>query len=302
MCSKPYRQGVAEYGCGQCLPCRINKRRIWVTRLILESCYAEKTLFVTLTYADKYLPEGGSVSYEDAAGWIKRVRSRLAPSRIRYYLIGEYGDITYRPHYHAIVFGSFTGEHVVVSEQRKGKVCGCVFCESWGKGIVDVQEPGPEAYGYVASYTVKKMTGKDDPRLGGREPEFAIMSLKPGIGAEGAGAIARYYGSKGGAKVLGTVGDVSTVLRIAGKKWPLGRYLLGRIRREVGMVSDARPVGKRFRDDVDARSIYSMMLRLRQVALMEKGARELREQKREQAARRAHARFGLDRSKKGIGL
>ena len=160
-----------------------------MSRLLLESCTAEKTLFVTLTYADEHLPEGGNLSYEDVRDFLKRLRSRLAPRKMRYYLVGEYGDITFRPHYHALVFGEFVGAHVPIALQRKGSVCDCVFCESWGKGLVDVQEPGHEAFGYVASYTVKKMTSKADQRLGGREPEFAVMSLRPGIGAKGADGV-----------------------------------------------------------------------------------------------------------------
>lgn len=301
MCSKPFRQGVAEYGCGQCLPCRINKRRIWTTRLVMESLVNPRTLFVTLTYADKELPEGGSVSVRDVQLWLKRVRRWMEPEKLRYYVVGEYGDITFRPHYHAIVFGVFSGDHVQVVEQRKGKVCECMFCACWRKGVVDVQEPGTEAFAYVASYTVKKMTGKDDERLGGREPEFCLMSLKPGIGSKGAGAVSAFYETKTGSKVLGKVGDVSHSLRFAGSKWPMGRYLLGQIRASVGMVSDARPVGKRFRG-FESVGPYTVVLRMRQLELMEKGARDVREAKRQQAARRAFARWKINQSKKGVGL
>lgn len=298
MCARPFRQGVAEYGCGQCLPCRVNKRRVWATRLLLESLCSVSTFFITLTYRDDELPAGGSVSLRDAQLWLKRVRRGMEPEKLRYYLVGEYGDISFRPHYHAIVYGTFRGAHVPIVEQRKGRTCECLFCRSWGKGFVDVQEPGKEALAYVASYTVKKMTGKDDGRLGGREPEFGIMSLKPGIGSPAAEVISHALVSKGGSASVARVLDVPGSVRLGSSgKQPLGRYLLGKVREEVGMVRPKNLFGRRERLESELNRLKDL-----QAALSVPGARDLHEQKRVQAARIAFARHQVSRSKKGFGL
>ena len=92
-------------GCGQCLPCRINKRREWTFRLELEASLHEHNSFVTLTYADQFLPEDGSVNPRHTQLWLKRLRKVLDPRKVRFFLCGEYGDQTFRPHYHACLFG-----------------------------------------------------------------------------------------------------------------------------------------------------------------------------------------------------
>ena len=85
---------------------------------------------------------------------------------------------------------------------------------------------------YVARYVIKKMTRFDDPRLGNRHPEFARMSLKPGIGAgildNVATVITRY-------NLLTPEGDVPVTLRHGGLEWPLGRYLRKQLRRKLGL-------------------------------------------------------------------
>lgn len=36
---------------------------------------------------------------------MKRLRKYLEPVKVRFFACGEYGDNTYRPHYHLILFG-----------------------------------------------------------------------------------------------------------------------------------------------------------------------------------------------------
>lgn len=83
---------------------------------------------------------------------------------------------------------------------------------------------------YIAGYTTKKMTQRSDIRLGGRYPEFARMSLRPGIGANAmhnvASEMMRYQ--------LEEKGDVPTALRYGAKYMPLGKYLRRNLRLMVG--------------------------------------------------------------------
>lgn len=64
------------------------------------------------------------------------------------------------------------------------------------------------------------MTRRDDPRLDGREPEFALPSRKPGIGRLAIAQIASRYLDL---DLDLTESDVPVTLRHGGKEWPLGR-------------------------------------------------------------------------------
>ena len=106
ICIKPLTlEGRGEVGCGQCRNCRINRRREWVGRMILEAKEHLFSSFVTLTYDDEHMPKDGSLCKKHLQQFIRRLRKALYPRKIRYYAVGEYGDKSWRPHYHLIVFG-----------------------------------------------------------------------------------------------------------------------------------------------------------------------------------------------------
>lgn len=95
--------------CGKCPECR--KRRIsgWSFRLVQESKRACSAWFVTLTYDTEFVPltEKGfmNLSKRDVQLFMKRLR-KLSPEKLRYYLCGEYGGKSFRPHYHLILFNA----------------------------------------------------------------------------------------------------------------------------------------------------------------------------------------------------
>ena len=211
LCKKPVRVGVNAYPCLQCMPCRMNRRRVWKHRIWLEAMKHERNSFVTLTYDDEHLPAGGTLVPRDFQLFIKRLRfclSDVVP--FRYYGVGEYGDTSWRPHYHAALFGV-------------GPELAQVVNKVWGLGHTMSGDLSLASAEYIAGYVTKKMTKKDDVRLQGRHPEFARMSLKPGIGADAmsdvgaslTGALERYSLSPM---------DVPCSLRHGGKDLPLGRY------------------------------------------------------------------------------
>jgi len=88
----------------------------------------------------------------------------------------------------------------------------------------------PHSAAYIAGYVTKKMTRTDDVRLGNRHPEFARMSLRPGIGAEAmheVGSVVLTYEEAFSE-------DSPTALRHGKTVLPLGRYLTRRLRAITG--------------------------------------------------------------------
>lgn len=76
------------------------------------------------------------------------------------------------------------------------------------------------------------MTSKDDVRLYGRHPEFARMSLKPGIGADFMHEVASSHMEF---NLASREVDVPSTLRHGGRMLPLGPYLTRKLRTYVGM-------------------------------------------------------------------
>ena len=106
VCKKPFNKGIYSFGCGQCLPCRVSKSRLWAHRILLESYLYNNNTFVTLTYSEddktvKKINNLLSLDSEHTKNFLKRLRSKFPKNKIRYYLVGEYGEQTQRPHYHA---------------------------------------------------------------------------------------------------------------------------------------------------------------------------------------------------------
>lgn len=226
-------RGPQPFGCGQCMPCRINLARQWTARQILEaSLNGENNGFFTLTYSDAHLPASLSVEPPVVSLWLKRFRKALAPRRVRFFLCGEYGEKSQRPHYHLSVFGVQPGEMV------GGKSVAQIAFETWGKCEVQGFEArgfGPETAAYCCGYVTKKMTKKDDPRLAGRHPEFARMSNRPGLGSDAMKIVAdTLLGHVEAFQHVEEVGDVPHALKLGKRSLPLGRYLLGKLRSYVG--------------------------------------------------------------------
>lgn len=236
LCKDPYTVGGMLYGCGQCTPCRHNRRRIWAHRISLEASQWAMNCFMTLTYDDKHLPEDGSLEPTHLTKFIKRLRHHYDDTPLRYFAVGEYGDESNRPHYHAVVFNLHTCQRGQSRYTRKDDKC-CQVCSAvkmiWGYGNVYLGTVTPSTAQYVAGYVVKKMTHREDLRLNGRHPEFARMSLKPGIGASAMVDVASDILS-----VRSVTSDISS-LGYGKKSKPLGRYLTRKLRQYRGLDEGA---------------------------------------------------------------
>jgi hypothetical protein len=230
-CKKPItlKAGGITVGCGQCLQCLINKRREWTSRIILESKNHDKNSFVTLTYNPENLPTGETLVPSDIQLFIKRLRKRYKNNAIRYYLVGEYGDTTSRPHYHLALFGypscSYGNTQYKLGVNNCCKACD-LLRDTWKKGNIDNGTLTLDSAQYIAGYVTKKMTKHDDPRLGGRYPEFARMSLKPAIGAYSVDALSNVANGKYKHRLV----DVPKSIKHGGKSYPIGRTITEKLK------------------------------------------------------------------------
>lgn len=228
-CKHPFIKGIVPFPCGQCLFCRVSKRRLWTHRILLEAAAHAESSFWTLTYSPENLPPDLSVYPSHVSGFVKRVRTRyqrLGRKPIRFFAVGEYGDISQRPHYHLVLFG--VGESCEVAR------------ECWPLGHSYGAELNATTAAYVAGYVVKKFD-KNHPDLKGRHPEFSRQSLKPGIGRNAAGPISEFLVSGPGCKEILRSGDVPSFLRHGSTTYPLGRYLKEAIRLESGFSHKGAP-------------------------------------------------------------
>jgi hypothetical protein len=188
--------GDVELPCGQCIGCRMRRASDWALRVMHEASCWERNCFVTLTYGRGNLPPNGSLCHRDFQLFLKRVRRYFAPQCVRFFMCGEYGPLNLRPHYHACLFNvDFRSDRVVSGKSASGAVFfdSPLLCDLWGCGIVSVQDLSRETAGYCARYIMKKVLGPAgkqaysfvdaDGVICERKPEYAAMSLKPGIGA-----------------------------------------------------------------------------------------------------------------------
>ncbi len=94
--------------CGKCLRCLQRKRRDWYIRLEDLQKRSSSSLFITLTYDDDTLPFASSgypsLKLRDVQLFMKRLRKSLPGVSLSYFVCGEYGPSTLRPHYHMLLF------------------------------------------------------------------------------------------------------------------------------------------------------------------------------------------------------
>lgn len=236
-CISPYVSGGHAFGCGQCMPCRFNQRRTWMHRILLETLCHDKSSFVTLTYNEESLPADGSLRPRDLTLFLKKFRRRFDTQKFRYFAVGEYGDLRGRPHFHLALFnfgpcenGSYLWS--AADERARGE-CQCQNClgvrSTWGFGRVQVGMLDITSSRYLCGYTTKKMVSKDDPRLAGRQPEFARMSTHPGLGA---GALSVLVDRVNSWNLSSR--ETPSALRHGQKMLPLGSYLKNRLKAELG--------------------------------------------------------------------
>lgn len=208
---------------------------------MLELTQHGEASFVTLTYSNPWLPRMtanniATLIPRDLQLFLKRFRKEMAPSKIRFFACGEYGDDNHRPHFHLALFNV---PHCRYGQTRyrpnsKKTTC-CDICDllrdTWGKGRIQSDVFNIGTAQYIAGYVTKKMTAKDDYRLGGKHPEFARMSNRPGIGADAMHELASQLLKF---NLDQTESDVPVTLAHGTRELPLGRYLRRKLRTLIG--------------------------------------------------------------------
>lgn len=160
---KPPRDGhywtKIQVPCGTCILCRKEQSRQWAMRITHEAQQHDENSFLTLTYDDDHLPVDNGLRYRDLQLFWKRLRKEIG--KFRYYAVGEYGDKSMRPHYHACLFGhAFTDARIYVREGDKPLWTTMQLQRIWGMGHVSVGALNYGTASYTASYIHKKLTSK----------------------------------------------------------------------------------------------------------------------------------------------
>lgn len=198
--------------CNQCRGCRLAKAQEWGLRCHHEAQFHERNSFITLTYDDDHLPPDFSVDPRTFELFLKRLRFSLGADKIRFFGCGEYGGKTFRPHYHAIIFGhDFPDKRKHALTKRGHPIFTSEALQKlWPYGFSSIGAVNWRTAAYTARYTLKKI-GDDQVLPAGVEswdevrnyrashylrihpvtlkgvmcrPEFLRMSRMPGIGRE----------------------------------------------------------------------------------------------------------------------
>jgi len=149
--------------CGQCIGCRLERSRQWAMRITHEASLHQDNCFITLTYNDENIPLDGSLKKSDFQKFMKDLRYHCdkQDKKIKFYMCGEYGDNTNRPHYHAIIFGFNFRDWVYLFDSTSGEpiYTSPTLEKIWKKGFVTIGTVSFESAGYVARYCMKKING-----------------------------------------------------------------------------------------------------------------------------------------------
>lgn len=183
-----------EIPCRHCVGCRLDRAAEWQGRLMHEAKTHPLNSFITLTYSNEHLPRDGSLVKKHFQDFMKRLRKNTGV-KLRYFVCGEYGEESFRPHYHAIIFGYDWPDKTKYATNRRGDVRfkSKKLEAQWGLGACEIGSVTPDSCGYVARYVMKKITGtmaeshyervnKTTGELYQLLPEYINMSTKPAIG------------------------------------------------------------------------------------------------------------------------
>lgn len=189
------RHNPISVPCRRCVGCRLRYSSDLATRALHESKMHERSMFLTLTYDDEHLPDDYSVSVREWQLFNKKIRKHYG-SGLRFLAVGEYGEQTLRPHYHALMFGLWPFDAKYFTTRRDSRVyTSAKLTEIWGKGLCEFGDVTYASAAYCARYVMKKITPDSERGLAHYwrqhpltqqmvqvQPEFHLSSKRPALG------------------------------------------------------------------------------------------------------------------------
>lgn len=259
-------------------------RQSWSARIQLEAACHAYSAFVTLTYSPESLPDPPQLQPEDLQKFLKRLRRRLEPRRIRFFACGEYGSRSLRPHYHLVLFGV---EANLELERIVNESWNYVDRESGirvNQGFTKVDPLSPARAAYVAKYVCKEVSG-DEKIPEGWQKEFARMSNRGGIASSYVDQMAEAI-NRGNEKQLKAGYPLLTDLvggsmKIGPFFYPVARYLRVKLKEKVlhkGKSDLAKALASQARSfaEVDTRGVDPEADRRRDVRVKREARRRIR--------------------------
>lgn len=207
---------VATIPCGKCIGCKaagakdfsvrcyhesLSHTRYWQDPETRKTSEIPNSVVLTLTYDQDHLPADGLLDHSTFQRFLKRLAFHRGSSP-RFFMCGEYGGKSLRPHFHAVLFGvDFDDRHKVQLSDGQVVEMSPELDSYWSDrngriGFATLDDFSFEGAGYVAGYVAKKMVETFDPRrmivvtdeVTGESkyvdpgPEYRQMSRNPGLG------------------------------------------------------------------------------------------------------------------------
>lgn len=204
-CYSPFFKDGSTFPCGKCLDCRKRRASGWSYRLLKEAEVSTSAFFITLTYNPESVPitkklfmsldqpinaiasrikdrKLQNVTNEShTQKFIKALRKKNKKT-LKYYLVGEYGGKTQRPHYHIILFNAEL--HTLIGVKLAKQVdLGTVILDGkhhfedtpWKHGTITIGSLTPASAAYTMKY-ISKTNYIGFAEWDDRVPQYANMS------------------------------------------------------------------------------------------------------------------------------
>ena len=162
---------IVELKCGKCLECKKQKMFEMQTRIKNELKKNKDAYFLTLTYDEKHKKD---LNKRDIQLFFKRYRKK---QKLKYFYVGELGETTQRPHYHAIIFAPLPKDiKESAAETKKGhkQYESKEITKIWGNGLIKISKIETPLIRYITKYMLKNVDKKEFICDWSRKPPIGI--------------------------------------------------------------------------------------------------------------------------------